>query len=221
MGSAITPAASSGCDSRTAACQAARGCPAASRLCTPCCKSLKRSSGSTALRPAAKYRSLDSWKRPCPSARLAPRDRSATLASGNASRRASSWSCTSSASSACWLAGAPIAARSSAAVMIDANTRAGVLTVPMLRLRRASSSVAASRWWSSRPRILAWRSRACHQARSHWSQACWFAAEVPAKVCASVKVRRAPSRSPRAISFSTSSSRSPRSLGSVRRMLRR
>ena len=47
-------AGSSGCDSRTAACHAARGWPLASRLCTPCWRSLKRSSGTTALRRAAK-----------------------------------------------------------------------------------------------------------------------------------------------------------------------
>ena len=154
---------STGIASRTAVCQASRGCPPPSRACTPCCSSLKRSAGRVVLRRAARYRSLASWKPLSSRAMPAPFVRSDMLLEGSASSRASNWFCTRKAACAHGPSTAPAApasagpssARSARADWIDENTWAGVLTDPMRRWMRARSSEAASSRWASRPRFRA------------------------------------------------------------------
>ena len=210
-----------GCDSFKAACQALRESPVASKACTPFLRSCKRAFAAVVLRRAAKNKSLASSMRPALKASVAPRASSCALAAGRLKSRANSASCMVCI---CWVSVgwlAPSIDASTLAVLMAANSCVPVLMLCAASFKRVSSSVAAWRMSASFPPSMAWPSCACHQARSQRFQSLKPSVVLRASGNASFNAWRASFSSPPPSSFSTSSRRKLKSLGSVRMMLRR
>ena len=210
-----------GCDSFRAACHALRESPVASKACTPFFRSCKRGSAAVVLRRAAKNKSLASNMRPALSASVAPRASSCALAAGKLNSRANSASCMVCI---CWVSVgwlAPNIDASTLAVLMDANSCVPLLMLCDASFKRVSSSVAA--WWMSAsfPPSMAWPSCTCHNARSQRFQLFKPSLVPRARGSASFNAWRASFSSPPPSSFSTSSRRKLKSLGSVRMMLRK
>ena len=211
----------SGAVSRSAACQALRESPVANKACTPLFNNCKRASTAVVLRRAAKNKSLAKGRRPAASASVAPRANSGPVADRSPSKLASSASCMAwiCCVRAGWLL--PNIAASALAVLIDAKTCVALLALSALRFKRASNSVAAWRMSASLPASMAWPSCACHKTKSQRFQSAKPTVVVRASGNASASACRAWLNSPPPSSFSTSSKRRLKSLGSVRMMLRK